>query len=446
MSRRAKDKDSTPYIRGTPNQPWGKRWVPLNPHPVQLELWNSYARFRVVPAGRRSGKTELAKRRLVVAAMATKEPTGRYFAAAPTRDQAKRIFWNDLKSLVPREWSKAISDSELWIRTSTGSEIWVVGLDKPQRIEGTPWNGCVIDELADVKPGAWAANIRPALADRRGWTWLIGVPDRDAPGQVEYKEMVDQSRSGVDPEWACFSWPSADILPAEEIESARRSMDERTFRQEYLGEFILAGGLAFPDFDSTLHVKPTPYEHSLPICWALDFNVDPMCSGIIQFSPNRGDVRVIDEIVLKETWTDVACSAFLEKATKNNWNLTGLKIYGDASGSAKDSTSGRSDWKIIEERLRNYMSPGCILVPKANPAIKDTINAVNAKIKSADGKVSLSIDPKCTTLIKDLRDSLWPSDLAEQHAIAWLRYFVHRQFPIVSHANYVGNVVFGVNK
>jgi hypothetical protein len=33
------------------------RWTPLKPHPEQLRLINSTARFKVVPAGRRSGKT-----------------------------------------------------------------------------------------------------------------------------------------------------------------------------------------------------------------------------------------------------------------------------------------------------------------------------------------------------------------------------------------------------
>ena len=51
-------------------------------HQEQLRLWNDRTRFRVVPSGRRSGKTELAKRRLVLAALTFKNPPGRYFAAA----------------------------------------------------------------------------------------------------------------------------------------------------------------------------------------------------------------------------------------------------------------------------------------------------------------------------------------------------------------------------
>jgi hypothetical protein len=71
-------------------------------------------------------------------------------------------------------------------------------------------------------------------------------------------------------------------------------------------------------------------------------------------------------------------------------------------------------------------------VPRSNPAIKETINAINAKLKSADETVSLHVDPKCRQLISDFRNALWPSPnlLHDEHSLAWLRYFVHREYPI----------------
>jgi hypothetical protein len=370
----------------------------------------------------------LAKRRLVehLYRRTTHGRPGRYFAAAPTRDQAKRIFWEDFKALVPRQWKRSVSESDLRIVTHWGAQLWVQGLDVPQRIEGSPWDGCVIDELANCRPGLWNAHVRPALADRCGWAWLIGVPDMDAPGQVEYENMVLLAKSGRDPEWACFSWPSSDILPREEVESARRRLDPRIFEQEFLGKFVIVGGRAFADFDAAAHVKPTPYDPALPICWSLDFNIDPMCSGIIQH--HQGQVRVIDELVLRDTATDAACDAFLNRAAKREWDLRGLCIYGDASGSARDSTSGLSDWYIVRNRLRNLLPT--MKVPRANPAVKDSINALRARLRSADGSSNLVIDPCCGQLIDDLRTALWPGNLQAQHALAWLRYFVEFEYGV----------------
>ena len=128
---------------------------------------------------------------------------------------------------------------------------------------------------------------------------MIGVPDMDSPGQIDYEKFVLLAQGGGDPEWRCFNWPSADILPADEVESARRRLDPVIFKQEYMGEFVIARGRAFADFNPAIHVKPTAYDPSLNLCWSLDFNINPMCSGIIQYHLDQ--VRVIDELVLPDT-------------------------------------------------------------------------------------------------------------------------------------------------
>jgi hypothetical protein len=142
----------------------------------------------------------------------------------------------------------------------------------------------------------------------------------------------------------------------------------------------------------------------------------------------RGRVRVIDEFTLPDTDTDTACQAFLDRAAEEKWNLTNLRIYGDASGNARDSTSGITDWHIVENRLKKY-SP-VMRVPDANPHVKDSINALRARLKMASGKCNLLVDPHCRQLITDLRNAIWPGNLDEHHALAWLRYFVNKEYPI----------------
>ena len=342
-------------MHSSPNE----SWTPLDspcPHSEQLRLWNDPHRFKIVlTAGRRSGKTGNS---LNAAVMLLKPPfrktahgsPGRYFAAAPTRDQAKRIWWRDLCELIKPAWKNIARESDLMIRTHKGAELWVIGLDKPMRMEGVSWDGGVIDEYADCKPGTFDAHIRPSLADRRGWLWLIGVPDVDGPAQIEYERFYDIAIKHNDPEWAAFHWPSSEILPPDELASAKRQMDPRLFEQEMLGKFILAGGRAFPDFPTLKPTsQPCTYDPKLPLCWSLDFNINPMCSGIIQHCD--GLVNVLDELVLPDTKTDVAVTAFLDRCAQHHWNATELHVYGDATGNARDSTSGISDWIIVKNRL-----------------------------------------------------------------------------------------------
>ena len=80
-----------------------------------------------------------------------------------------------------------------------------------------------------------------------------------------------------------------------------------------------------------------------------------------------------------------------------------LEFHGDATGEAKDSTSGISDWFIIRNRLKNFEPR--LKVPRSNPPIADTVNDVNALIKSAAGEVRLQIDPKCRVLIENFRSA-----------------------------------------
>lgn len=283
----------------------------------------------------------------------------------------------------------------------------------------------------NCKEKAWQANILPALSDRNAWVWLIGVPDFDSPGQVQYKKIVDAIKSG-DPDykdWACFSWPSKDIVDPKEIADRMRTMDPLLFAQEYGGDFVLAGGLAFSSFDLKLHVNGAEavYDHNLPICISWDFNVNPFCFGVLQHDKKKGvRPRVIHEFRLADSDTNVACNAFLEWYEKLPYKPPSLHIYGDASGNARDSTSGQTDWAIIQKALKNLQPK--FNIPSANPPVKDTVNAVRARLKNAAGEIGLVITPQATRLISDLQEALWPDDLMEQHSLAWLRYFVSQEY------------------
>ncbi|HCV41506.1 MAG TPA: hypothetical protein DGQ94_22900 [Pseudomonas sp.] len=370
------------------------RWYKLKDHPVQLALMDavpSGIRFPLVPAGRRSGKTERFKRFLVKQATAYSGP---YFAAAPTHAQAKKIFWDDLKAFTLSSMhSRRPSESDLIIYLENGSEIHVIGLDKPQRIEGIPWTGGGIDEFADVKPDAWEANILPALntvnptmPDYRAWCWLLGVPD----GLNHYYDLCQQAETGQDPNFRVFHWKSAEILPPDVMDAMKRAMSPKQFKQEFEASFETASGRIYEDYGKHNQTSATIEPHE-QLMWMHDQNFTPLSSAIGVRRNNGADLYLLDEIVLTSAISRQAAVEFVEryKEHKNKHVL----IYGDPAGKAGEKHGHASDYTDIEAVLKAAGWRYTRKVKPAHPAIKDRQNAVRAKILTASGDSSLFVNP-----------------------------------------------------
>lgn len=415
------------------------RWYPLIEHPVQRALVNAVSngvRFPLAPAGRRSGKTERFKRFLSKEAM--RLPGEKYFAAAPTRDQAKKIFWDDLKLLTFSDLHpKAPSETELKIFLPNGTEIHVIGLDKPQRIEGINWTGGGIDEIADVKSESVEANIMPALntvdprrPDYRPWCWWLGVPD----GLNHYYDMCDYAESSNDPLWQVYHWISADILPDDVIAAAKRTMSNRQYMQEYEASFETASGRIYEDYSKDNYTDEVIATHER-LVWMHDQNYTPLSSAI-------GVVRedcllLLDEIVLTSAISEQSAKEFVEKYT--NHSNKSVIIYGDPAGKQGEKHGHSSDYTQIEGVLRQAGWKFENRVKPSAPAIKDRQNAVRAKIKTAAGGVSLYVNPdkapwchKGLSTVQYLPGSTYQEDQRNdyQHITTAIGYMVETEWPV----------------
>jgi hypothetical protein len=153
------------------------------------------------------------------------------------------------------------------------------------------------------------------------------------------------------------------------------------------------------------HVADVSVEAALPLLWALDFNVDPMCSVVAQIAGEA--VRVVAEIVLSRATTQEACEEF---AARFPQHLAGICVYGDASGNNMQTT-GTTDYRIIREFFQRagYRNVS-YKVPRANPVVRDRVGLVNAKLRAASGEKHLVIDRKCSELVKDLEQVTYKTD------------------------------------
>ena len=415
-----------------------ERWYRLRDHPVQLAYVHDDVRFKLAPCGRRSGKTERAKRKLIKAGWRT--PGRMFFAGAPTRAQAKKIWWNDLKllAMAPLLGRNAVSEGELIIRMPNGAEVHVVGLDEPARIEGQPWAGGVIDEVADLKPHAIPLHILPALStvdprwpDYRAWLDLIGVPE----GLNHYYDLCEAARTGQWPDARVYHWVSADILPADEIEAAKGRMSARQFRQEYEAAFEGATGRIYEDYGDA-NCTSERIGAAEPLAWMHDFNYTPLSSAVAV--ERGGKLLALDEIVLASAVAHNAAVEFCERY-KAHANRT-VKLYGDPAGRAGEKHAQQSNYTAIESYLRSQGWTVDRRVKLAAPAIRDRQNAVRAKICNARGERTLFVNPvTCPTLHKGLRTvqlkegSAFQEDDSNsaQHITPAIGYWIDREWPVL---------------
>src|SRR5262249_8716383 len=189
-------------------------------------------------------------------------------------------------------------------------------------------------------------------------------------------------------------------------ERLKGSYDEKFYQQEVLGQYLqMRGGLVYHTFDRKDHVMDLKIDPNLPLLWALDFNVDPMSSVVAQIC--RGQIRALDEIVLRHASTEEACARFQETF---GHHAAGIVVYGDASGNSAQTT-GSSDYQIIREFFR---SNGRVRVElrtaRANPLVRERVNLMNAKLRPATGEIQLFVHWRCKELIKDFEQVTYRED------------------------------------
>ena len=210
--------------------------------PWQQDVWNDRTRFKIVAAGRRTGKSRLAAWLLIVNALEAGK--GHVFYVAPTQGQARDIMWQTLLELGnPVIVSSHINN--LQIKLINGATISLKGADRPETMRGVSLKFLVMDEYADMKPEVFEQILRPALADQKGNALFIGTP----MGRNHFYELYQYAELEDDPTYKAWHFTSYDnpLLDKEEINVAKKSMSSYAFRQEFMASFEARGSEMFKE-------------------------------------------------------------------------------------------------------------------------------------------------------------------------------------------------------
>ncbi len=211
--------------------------------PWQIECWQDPTRFKVIAAGRRCGKSNLAIKLLLAKALEAPEGAAVLYVA-PTLGQARQICWD---AMIEQGGSliKSAHVNNMDIVLTTGRKIHVRSGENKDALRGLKLYFAVVDEAAFVPEEVFTKIIRPALADLKGEAVIISTPE----GRNHFYEWFKLGKEGTNPEWKSWHLTTADnpTIPPEEIEEARKTLSSFVFKQEFEANFNNAGQEIFKE-------------------------------------------------------------------------------------------------------------------------------------------------------------------------------------------------------
>jgi hypothetical protein len=384
-------------------------------------------RFRVVCAGRRTGKSKNGGHELTAHAYEAYfrrnelDPyTNRmeYWIVGPEYSDSEkefRVLYSDLERLeFPFDRPGTYYDvggGNMHISLFGGRfQVHAKSAKHPESLVGEGLDGAILAEAAKLKPSIWPRFIRPMLVDTRGWALMTSTPEGKNWFYDEYLKAVSN------PEYWSIrmpSWINHHLFPLgkddPEVASLGAGLTQEAFSQEIGAEFAEYVGKVFKEYDEDVHLRSLKYNPSLATYAAVDYGwTNPFVWLLLQVDV-WDNVYVIGELYqshlridevpailrsrglapadLRLFYPDPASpgdSAVLEKALQ-------IKAAGGTGGEIKDRLRLIRKWLEIPKELQ-YLPYG-----------------------HADRQPKLFIDPdKCPNAAREFGDYRYPENKREQ--------------------------------
>jgi hypothetical protein len=396
--------------------------VGYQPHEVQQRIHRAAieSRFRVVCAGRRTGKSfsggheltpkafeAFAKRDLL-------DPHGKrmeYWIVGPEYTDAEKEFralYNDIKKLgMPMDKPGTYYDVNggnmhlsLW-----GGRFLVHAKSAkyPDSLVGEGLHGVIMAEAAKLKPSVWNKYVRPMLSDYLGYALMSSTPE----GKNWFYEAYMNYQKGLPGWWSIRmpSWSNPYLYPLgrrdPEIIALEAELTPEAFKQEIGAEFTEFVGRVFKEFDEEVHCRPLEYNPNFETYAAVDYGwTNPFVWLLIQVDHWK-NVYVIGEHYESHLRIDAAPQVLIDKGLVPN----GLRSFFPDPAAPGDS-------RILADKLNLTAMGGTGI------EIKDRLRLIRRHLGTQAVDLPQGVNPrapklfvdakKCPNFVREFNDYRYP--------------------------------------
>lgn len=384
-------------------------------HQAQKQIVQNKARFRVLLAGRRFGKTILAVEEMVFTAVS--KPDAKIVYIAPTFQSARDIAFEQLKkrtATIAQQINETRLELDIWNNHNGTSKIFLRSWDSVETLRGQAFDFIVMDEVAQYDhfwPG-WQEVLRPTLTDKRGKVLFISTP-------LGFNHLYDLYNTELtNTDYKSFHFTSYDnpFIPKDEIDKAKETLPPDRFAQEYLADFTKTQGLVYKEFNREKHLYDELPAGNFQKIGGVDFGFrNPAAVLDARFD---GERLFVDGEWYKTARTDVQIAEYVALQKFQS-------VYPDP-----ESASG------IEELRRHGVNTR--EVTKGKDSIKSGIQSIREMLIRG----TLKINKRCVNLISEFEMYSYDDEKNERneqenpikandHALDALRYIVSSLLPLV---------------
>lgn len=407
------------------------------PHQIQQEVHKAKKkhRFRVVDAGRRTGKSKTGGSELVTHAyeayfrrdeLDKHEDRMEYWIVGPQYTDAEkefRVLWAAIKKLgMPLDHPGSydnVGGGQMSLSLWDGKfQVHAKSAKYPDSLVGEKLYGVILAEAAKLKPSIWTKYIRPMLADYRGWALFSSTPEGK-------NWFYDSWMKGINPtddsEWWSIkapSWSNNIIFPGgredPEILSMEADLTTEAFNQEVGADFTEFVGRVFKEFDEETHVKAFDFDPDLFTTAASDYGwTNPFVWLLIQVD-HWNNVYILDELYGPHKRID---EVHEEITADRPWLPPGGLCPSQVRTFYPDPASP-GDTRILEENLHIQGQGG------TGGEIKERLRLIRKHLEIPKGLRHLEdthpeklpklfIHPRCTNTIREFNDYRYPQTKEE---------------------------------